>query len=623
MKKLKTIGCENIFSFKDLSLDLDNYNFCCVTGENGAGKSSLLSIPRLVFFKASQKDNLINDNAKKGICFVTLEIDGKDYNISRNIPGDKLFINGNAIDQQEFEDILGLDDRIFCNSVYYGQDRLNEFICSTPAKQMELFTLMLPYLSKFDSVRKIVSTEQTQHETEINLKQNKIDSIELFLKETNSKNLSEELRASIILNKEINEKLISCREKYRSVETALQTEKRISDLIKKMEAAKANYEGKKSELSMRIENKIKLEQEIKTLEDKIDVDKLNKLEGNLKNLIAKKGEILGNRKTYEPILKVNSGVCPVCLQKIGKDFAEKAKTEIDKCIDLEGKTLISIKSVEAEINCQKDIGNKYSICKNNVESEEFKINSLQDSVKSVKLFHFEMMSEYKKLKETFIKPEKTESLILEIKELEKQVSDNTERAGRLKQLLSQVESETIKLKKLKEELKLLENKFNITKYWYSQLPIIKLKMVEESLGLLEAVMNGNMVELYPRFKIVITSKAELKSGEVRDKLNIQIITEQGKIRGWGDASGGEKSRIALGCQLAIPEMLGHDFGFEIYDEIFKSMDDAGQEAAINLLQRRSEDKQVFVISHDKNLYSRFDQNIHVYMDDKGYSKIQH
>ena len=61
---------------------------------------------------------------------------------------------------------------------------------------------------------------------------------------------------------------------------------------------------------------------------------------------------------------------------------------------------------------------------------------------------------------------------------------------------------------------------------------------------------------------------------------------------------------------------------EIYDEVFKDMDDSGKECCVNMLRRRADEgKQIFGISHNNSVCSVFEDNIHV-VKEKGVSYVK-
>lgn len=623
--RLNLIGATDIFSFNDILVDLSNKQFCSITGENkdtndsnGSGKSSLIEIPRLVLFKKSSKKNIIRDGCKKGSAFIVLD----DVMIERNFPGDKIKINGDDASQEELESFFGMSDQLFCNTHYYRQEIVNTFVSSSPAKQMEMITQMLPELAKFDIVRASVSKDKLSEDARCNELKARLEEIEVISQdeikamkkdiETESIKLSEtkklldsyknkmdelsKIKNEIYEYDRIKNSLVAKKEKFQIKKEKYKTEKELLDGIKKeLDAMKWSEKSK----------------DYKEYQDRM-VKTNNRI-------IVSKTEL----SQYEKAMKLQ-GLCPTCLQPINRKIVDKLYgNRINELNTLIKNDEDSASMLKNKINDFEQTENKHRHCINQLEVKECSVSNLENDL-------LDMKKEFEELKNSL--PKKSEKTIEEItSEIDSVNNDHkdctdiiyslTDSLATKKNRLELADSIINRRKELEKELFVHNDKFIISDYWNKQLPIIKVRVIDDNIATMELIMNDYLSDLYPTFNVKIDTVSELKTGEVRDKLSFKIMTDMMSTRDWDDLSGGEKARVALGCQMASMFMTKKfSINFEFYDEIFRPMDDSGIEATINLLRKRSENNQIFAISHSKDACSYFDDNIHV-VKEKGISCV--
>jgi DNA repair exonuclease SbcCD ATPase subunit len=105
--------------------------------------------------------------------------------------------------------------------------------------------------------------------------------------------------------------------------------------------------------------------------------------------------------------------------------------------------------------------------------------------------------------------------------------------------------------------------------------------------------------------IEFSTQKQLKSGELREKFDIVVNTQNGPSS-FGALSGGEKQRVSLAISLAMNklmrEMSGDPLNVLFLDEVTESLDDSSSEAVYEVIKEFAGDvDNVFVISHNQSL----------------------
>lgn len=126
-------------------------------------------------------------------------------------------------------------------------------------------------------------------------------------------------------------------------------------------------------------------------------------------------------------------------------------------------------------------------------------------------------------------------------------------------------------------------------------------------------------------KVTFTTKTALKSGEEKDKF--QILVEQGHGSDtYKGASKGERARADLIIAMALGDLAtfrtAKQLPWRFLDEPFENIDDAGNEAVIQLLNdQKTRYKTVFVVTHKPAFKKLFNQRISV-IKENGVSRLE-
>ncbi len=146
----------------ETSLDLTAVNVACVSGANGAGKSSLFdAITWVLFGKARRSDDaLINDGADACLVALEFEYENSTYRVQRQKTREKgamlefhirseddtwrtLTEAGLRATEERIRDILHLDYDTFINASFFLQDKADMFTQQTPSRRKEILGSIL------------------------------------------------------------------------------------------------------------------------------------------------------------------------------------------------------------------------------------------------------------------------------------------------------------------------------------------------------------------------------------------------------------------------------------------------------------------------------------------------
>lgn len=105
------------------------------------------------------------------------------------------------------------------------------------------------------------------------------------------------------------------------------------------------------------------------------------------------------------------------------------------------------------------------------------------------------------------------------------------------------------------------------------------------------------------------TQTALKSGDVREKFECAVISDGKKVR-YEAYSGGEKRKISLAVDVALTDIAadyhGSYYNLVVFDEQTNFLDKQGRDSFYNLLRELSKDRKVFVVDHDSEFRSKFD-----------------
>lgn len=191
-------------------------------------------------------------------------------------------------------------------------------------------------------------------------------------------------------------------------------------------------------------------------------------------------------------------------------------------------------------------------------------------------------------------------------------------------MLRYKEAET-KQRELSDELKKLQEKRDIYKYWEKAFPEIRRMIIQSVLPQIQTISNEYLDKILAPFRIELDTLKEAKtSGNLREAFNINVydrITDT--IMPIHMRSTGGRKRIGMAVCFALLDIKSSyqnkTFNFRFFDEFLDNIDETGMDLFLNLLN--NVDGQKFVISHNSKLMERFDKVIKI-VKRNGVSLIQ-
>lgn len=314
--KIKSIKWRNIFSYgnREVSLDFDDEGTLWqLTGVSGAGKTSLLSIPKLLFFGKTEDDHnkpiSVNDIAnwtnKKGWIRGEVVSGNDTYIIERTFSPSSLSVwkNGEQIDRAGKKDmqntidteiLKGMPYHIFTNLMTLSLNGGKSFISMTPADKREIIDKIFS-LEIINKIYEYIKRDKKELGNAINIANGQIYSLDNNIKMSEQK--LEELKQN--------------------------TDKSNEDKIKEYEAEIAKYDE-------RIQKAIDFYNEQAQLKVKADETYQNAINGiNAANVDLTKAKIEVNNIEAK-IRLFDQNKCPTCGTPFTGDSFDKLREELHK-----------------------------------------------------------------------------------------------------------------------------------------------------------------------------------------------------------------------------------------------------------------------------------------------------
>ena len=625
MYYLKSIKAENLFSWKDLYLEFDRNSAYSLKGENGSGKSSIFEIIIWALYKKTTKKNVKGNFGKDdGMAEIVLSDGKKDYSIQResSVPTQVLMNNKN-ITQEYLEEFLGGNYSVFMASNYCSQKRVSSFINeSSDSGKAKIFGEMLG-CDIIDKMRTKVQKQKNSLETDYEVAKTKVDfcseAVESIKVDMESESV-EDYQHSI---SEYQEELETVTEQAKALECKYEVAVKRDKLWDK-------YEMQKNNITAQITRLKQFKIELEGLEDSDeDIDSLEQGLEKARNtyqitanvyseLVSDKRNIQSKISELKDMASID-GTCPSCGSTITEKHQKHIKAEIQKF-------KIQLDSNFNEIQQQAEIKAKQKI----------KVDKLNQKVKSATIAKTTIVQKQEQIKELrqFIKTGK-ESLNKPDKDrLDAETLLNKSRsiANKVNELKSAITSKDKTLTAYNRALTALETAnieykdaskiYNLYNWLFKHLPLMKLRYINDNKLALEDVINQHLSKMGIPFVIKIETSKEMKSTkEIKEAFSFQIISTIRKHKAdKKDLSGGEETCILLSTQFGISDIAGSNLDFEIYDEVYGSLDNKNLASVVDALNDRAKDKQMFSISHKDEISHSFNNIIKVEKIN-GYSKI--
>ena len=574
----------NLFAHKESVYDFKNNTCTVIFGKNetdkglennGAGKTTLFEAICIALtnesLRAIKKDSFINRDEEE--CKIVFHL----YNpvLKMKLRISRQFFRGNKSAKIEIWENDKLNKQVV--SVNEANKRVLELIGISREDLLRYFIISQDNRYTFFTASDGEKKEIMNRITSADMINPVVEELDLRYKEKNAE--YKEIDGEIGKLSDRKELLIEQREEVLASDNTEEELKELSDKISEAEEEVVEIDG----------NLRKWEKAVKTREEQIqaitveDTTQLKKDRKKLKEEMEELDSEISENKRTEKKLKSeleDTITCPKC----SHEFIHES--ELDLSVE-DTKLLLS----EAQSEIEKQI-KKYEV-------KETKLKNLN-----------------KKIKEA----ERAEELVGEIEEekagYERKIKNKTQDRADLVEKIAKWETEKKAIKKRKKDDKLL-NSLNhrisecdteIAKFSNQLLPITEemetikfwqfnmgkcgfsTYLANKSIKIIEGITNSYLRKFGVDISVLINGFTVLKSGDVREKIDVFVLNDGVTAELFMAKSGGERGRVTLAGVLGIQHLInlstnGKGLNLLCFDECFHGMDSKGQENIIKIFEK--------------------------------------
>jgi DNA repair exonuclease SbcCD ATPase subunit len=577
------IEFKNLFSHVDSSYEFKNNRCVVIFGDNrtdrslennGAGKTTLFEAICIALTNESlrniKKDNFINREADS--CFISFELHNpvlrKELIIQRTFfrggksVNVKIFENG--IQNTQVTSVAEANKRVLELIGISREDLLRYYIISQD-NHYTFFTAS--DTEKKEIMNRITSADMINPAIEElnNRKAIKQDELRLLSLETDKLSGKRETLA---------EQRLELLEAGNNDEEIAELEERISDtedLLKKnkeealvIDEEIAIVEKALSEITIPDVSNLKAERKKKRSElDSFESElrELNRVKKNLKNELS------------------DSIECPSCGHEfiqsdlgLSVEDAERLLSETDKEIS---KVTKKIEDAEAKIKA-------LTIKIEKAESIQERYDEFEDKLNRLKRKRSNKKNEEQDLQK---KIKRYEEQIVALKDEKK---DNSA----IKKIEAKIKECDDEISRYNEAMKPIEEELDLIKFWLFNMGKsgFMTYLANKSVKIIEGITNSYLRKFGVDISVLINGFTILKSGEVREKIDVFVSNDGVTSENFMAKSGGERGRVTLAGVLGIQHLInlssnGGGLNLLVFDECFHGMDSRGQENIIKIFEK--------------------------------------
>ena len=577
------IEFKNLFSHVDSSYEFKNNRCVVIFGDNrtdrslennGAGKTTLFEAICIALTNESlrniKKDNFINREADS--CFISFELHNpvlrKELIIQRTFfrggksVNVKIFENG--IQNTQVTSVAEANKRVLELIGISREDLLRYYIISQD-NHYTFFTAS--DTEKKEIMNRITSADMINPAIEElnNRKTIKQDELRLLSLETDKLSGKRETLA---------EQRLELLEAGNNDEEIAELEERISeteDLLKKnkeealvIDEEIAIVEKALNEITIPDVSNLKAERKKKRSElDSFESElrELNRVKKNLKNELS------------------DSIECPSCGHEfiqsdlgLSVEDAERLLSDTDKEIS---KVTKKIEHAEAKIKT-------LSINIEKAESIQERYDDFDDKLNRLKRKRSNKKNEEQDLQK---KIKRYEEQIVALKDEKK---DNSA----IKKIEAKIKECDDEISRYNEAMKPIEEELDLIKFWLFNMGKsgFMTYLANKSVKIIEGITNSYLRKFGVDISVLINGFKILKSGEVREKIDVFVSNDGVTSENFMAKSGGERGRVTLAGVLGIQHLInlssnGGGLNLLVFDECFHGMDSRGQENIIKIFEK--------------------------------------
>lgn len=590
------IKIENFLSIANETLRLDNRGVLLISGENGAGKSSLTSkaIAWALFgqtLKGVKGDSVVNVTDPSGPCGVevTFRVGGKVHTAHRRRNPASLELDGQRFrvpseTQRAIEQLVGRDLDAFMATDYFGQDRATDFLAMTPTSQMETMEGILR-LSRLDELVVEAKERAALERAGLELDQNT-------------------LRSRQGQTEELVRQMTAATSRYDQLQASLdfrEAHRRQLDLREK-ELRRSILKGPVDEALV----------DLRRIELQLDevTEQLRKHDVSSEHYKALSIQLRIEVSSYRSQLKdIQDAICPTCGGTIQKELTDRLREE-QKVLQLTYDNLLGRQAGVSEWlgTCQET----HVALRNQKMAYERK---LSDSNQNFEKFE-QSLAELNELRATQRAHDEREKAIM--LELVGMVDTMTKQRTDLETMMAVNEAAS------KRGL----HRLSMINYWMDIFgKTFRNMILEQALPFLQERTEYHLRLLNnSALRVSFSTQKTLKSGEERQQFTVTAFRDQGGQSEMA-LSGGERQIVSFAVGLALSELADSQTGsasnLMILDEPFTMLDEGNCEEVVQyvtteLVKRKAT---ILLISNDDRMKALIPGGLHVKRGDDGKSRV--
>jgi len=665
-------------SYRDpVEVDFTTFELACISGQNGAGKSSLLDAMTWALFGQARKrdDSLVNLQSKAAEVALTFSYENNIYRVQRTLPRGKTTVLEFQIKsgdewkpltertlretQARIEQTLRLDYDTFINAAFFLQGKADQFTQQNASKRKDVLSNILG-LEIWETYKARTVEKRRGLEEEV-------IGIDRSIADIDSELDEEEPRKQRL--KELEDDLKRLSEVRKTQETALENLRKVAaSLDQQLVAEKAKLEEERRGLKEQEQTMNGQRSAINDLTAQIESAKKSLTEAEEK--FKQRNELETNRnaareeyaklKAENELLKTQmdelkehidqleaaeGATCPLCgqalseghrqstlkqLQDEGKEKGNRFRANKSSFDDL-AKQISDYESQIVKVESAERERLKQS---NSVTQLTERIESIKDSIKNWETLGAKRLTEVEKILSSKKYSIESQKLSVNLDEAERALRDLQEQVNRLNQEVGAARQKVSVLDELRKRkadfsstrealaLQIAHHKTLERAFGKDGVPAL---LIEQALPEIESKANELLDRLSDgQMSIRFVTQAEYKDkkrDDLKETLDIQISDAAG-MRDYEMYSGGEAFRVNFAIRLALSEVLAQRKGARlqtlVIDEGFGSQDVQGRQRlieAINLV--RNDFAKILVITHLDELKDVFPTRIEVEKTDHG------
>lgn len=579
----ESIVIDNLFAHKHSEYKFKNNQCTVIFGKNntdrgmqnnGAGKTTLLEAIAIALTNESlrdvKKDSFINREEED--CCVDFSL----FNpvLKKRLRIVRKFFRGNKPVKVEL----------------YENDKINNQITSVNEANKRVFELI--GISRDDLLRYFIISQDNHYTfftasdgdkkeimnriTSANMINPVLEELSLRLKEKEAeyKIVSDELN-ELSTRKEILEEQAEELGKQDNSEEINELKEKISEAESQVEESERLLKKFRESVKLREEQMKAI-----TVNDVTDLKKKRKeLKNGIEELESELEDVKLIRKKCNSVVE-GAIVCPNC----GEEITEENDLEIsaEEARELVKEADKNIPKIQRKIEAKQ---NKLKSVKKDIaeaERAEEIISDLEDEKLSYERKANRKEQEIQELKADIVKWES------EIDSLKKKKKDNKQ----LQKILSQISECDKGIDEKSEEVKKYSSDIEMIRFWQFHMGRsgFTTYLANKSIKIIEGITNSFLRKFDVDLSVIINGFTVLKSGEVREKIDVFVQSDGTDAESFKAKSGGEKGRVNLAGVLGIQHLInlstnGKGLNLICFDECFHGIDSEGQENIIKIMER--------------------------------------